>query len=537
MGDLNVDNVESRTYYSILLHDVSNKIKSTLAQDSRTTMDEVNLALKECGFGRFHIRLLFASFLGHTAGVVMSSTTPYILPVAECDLNMDLLEKGLLNAMPYVGMMASCLVAGFLTDTFGRKKFLLIGFGGLFIFSITSALSQTYNILVTSKFFEGFLSAMSFSPLLALSSELCHPGIRDRIMLFQSSFVAIGQVVLAFITWGILTFDWTDSYFNGMFVLHTWNYYLLIVSSWSLFATIFYTFIPESPKYLVTRHKYEEARSVLIQLYTENTGRTAETFKYANLWKDKAKQDFQIEESNMSIREKLSAGLENMKPIFQKPLLLYLIFFCSINFFTMQQYNVLRLWFPQLSTIVENYRHDGSEDFCFMLDEYTSDLRDLVTNTTATCVPVRSGTETYLNSVILGCICFLPNIITSLLVNKMGKKNLLIICGLISTGCTVGLRWAASKTALVSLFSTDVSAARAMISLTQAMVLEYFPTSCRSLAMSFIMMSGRTGTLFGNVMFPILLNIGCVVPLFSLASLLFGITSLTLFLPAKKNDR
>ncbi|XP_038211392.1 synaptic vesicle glycoprotein 2B-like [Zerene cesonia] len=480
MGDVNLDHVGS-------------------PETSRTAMDEVNLALKECGFGRFHIRLLFASFLGHTAGVVISSTTPYILPVAECDLDMGLLEKGILNAMPYVGMIASCLVAGFLTDTFGRKKFLLIGFGGLFIFSITSALSQTYNILVTSKFFEGFLFAMSFSPLLALSSELCHTGIRDRIMLVQSSFVAIGQVVLAFVSWGILTNDWTDSYFNGVFVLHTWNFYLLIVSSWSLFATVFYAFIPESPKYLVTRHKYEEARTVLIQLYTENTGRAVETFKYANLWKDKTKQVFEIEESKMSTREKLSAGLENIRPIFQKPLLLYLLFFCSINFFTMQQYNVLRLWFPQLSAIVEHYRHDDSEDFCYMLDAYTLDL--------------------------------------SLLVNKLGKKNLLIICGLISTGCTVGLRWAASKTELVSLFSIDVSAARAMISLTQAMVLEYFPTSGRSLAMSFIMMAGRTGTLFGNVMFPILLNIGCVVPLFSLAGLLFGITSLALFLPAKnKND-
>lgn len=92
---------------------------------------------------------------------------------------------------------------------------------------------------------------------------------------------------------------------------------------------------------------------------------------------------------------------------------------------------------------------------------------------------VRSGNETYLNTVILGCICLIPFIITSILVNKVGKRNLFMVCGIISVGCTVGLRWAVSKVALVSLFSVDVSTSQTMLSLTQAMILELFPTSFR----------------------------------------------------------
>ncbi|XP_047525421.1 synaptic vesicle glycoprotein 2A-like isoform X1 [Pieris napi] len=500
-----------------------------------TDMGMVNLALKECGFGKFHLRLLFSSFVAHTAGVIATATTPYILPIAECDLDMNLVEKGVLNAIPYLGMIASCVVAGFLTDTFGRKKFLLLGFGGLFIFSITSGLSQTYEILITSKFFEGFLFAMSFSPLLTLTSEFCHPENRDRVMLVQSSFVALGQVVVALKSWGVLSFDWTITFFNGYFVLHIWNLYLLIFSTWALFATILYAFLPESPKYFVTQQRYEEARAVLIQVYKENTGKSADSFKYINLFKDKTKLISGNSEET-SMKSKLSAGFESIKPIFRKPLLFYLLFFCSINFFTMQQYNVLRLWFPQLSTIVEHYRRDGA-DLCDMLDTYTGDLSARAANSTfsvAECVPVRSGTETYINAVVIGIVSLLPNIITSILVKHVGKKNLLIICGLICVGCTLALRWAMSKTELVSLYSTVVSSARAMISLTQTMVLEYFPTSGRSLAIGFIMMSGRIGTLIGNIMFPILLSMGCVVPFFTLAALLIGITSLSLFLPKKK---
>lgn len=66
-------------------------------------MKEIDAALIACTFGRFHIKLLSTAFVGFLAGILASSTTAYLLPSAECDLEMNLLQKGLLNAMPYVG--------------------------------------------------------------------------------------------------------------------------------------------------------------------------------------------------------------------------------------------------------------------------------------------------------------------------------------------------------------------------------------------------------------------------------------------------
>lgn len=54
-------------------------------------------------------------------------------------------------------MLLSSIVAGFLTDAFGRKIFLTVGFGGLFICTVIAGSSQTYEVLVTAKFFEGLL--------------------------------------------------------------------------------------------------------------------------------------------------------------------------------------------------------------------------------------------------------------------------------------------------------------------------------------------------------------------------------------------
>ncbi|XP_049877236.1 uncharacterized protein LOC126374589 [Pectinophora gossypiella] len=385
-----------------------------------TPMQEINSALKECGFGWFHCRLLCASYFGFCAGILITSTVPYILPNAECDLNMDLLHKGVLSAIPYVGMICSSAVAGFLTDTFGRKKFLVGGYALMAVFNVVSGLSQNYNVLLASKFCEGL----------------------------------------------VYSYEW-----------------------------------------------------------------------YVNIWKDKNIKtiDEAPENGKTSISQQLSAGLQSVKPMFQKPYVHYLMLFCFIYFLVMMLYNIIRMWFPQLSTIVEHYSSPERQELCTMLDAYTHDQRQRnITTVLEICVPTKSGTETYIYSMIIGCVCLLPYMLSGLLVNKVGKKVLLTGAGVISIGVTLGLRWVSSKAWVVALFASDMAIAQLMMSLMQATTVEFFPTTIRTLAISVTMTMGRTGSLVGNVMFPILLNMGCVVPFFTLTGLMICVTAMILMLPKKK---
>ncbi|CAH0713119.1 unnamed protein product, partial [Brenthis ino] len=503
-------------------------------------MEDVNNALKECGFGLFHIQLLCTSFVALNAGITITNSTSYILPVAECDLDMNLLQKGLLNGAPYFGMILLSIVGGFLSDTFGRKFFLIFGFGGVFIFTVLGGCSQTYSVLITAKFFEGVLFSTAFTPVITLTSEFCHNGIRDRVMLFQSSFVSVSQIVIALMSWAILPHQWKHSLFNGYIVFNTWNYYLFIMSTWSFLASFMYMFLPESPKYCITQKRYDEAREILISVYRKNTRRSADTFSYVNLWKDKSKMD-KIDETSEyktgSFSNMLTVGLHNVKPMFHKPLGLYALLFCTTNFFIMNMYNVIRLWFPQLSTIVEHYSGvDNNHSLCGMLDAYTYDLKMRGLNGTEneTCVPNVSGTETYINSIVLGSTCIIPYIIGGVLVTKVGKKNMYIACGAICTCATLALNWATSKAAMVALFSSIVALSQVMMSLNQFFTVDIFPTTTRSLAVSLTMTLGRIGTLVGNVLFPILLDMGCTVPFFTLASTMAGVTLLSFVIPSIK---
>jgi hypothetical protein len=60
-------------------------------------------ALVLCKFGKFHIRLMLTTLAASCAAMMVTTTTSYVLPNAECDLDMTMVEKGLLTSMPFFG--------------------------------------------------------------------------------------------------------------------------------------------------------------------------------------------------------------------------------------------------------------------------------------------------------------------------------------------------------------------------------------------------------------------------------------------------
>ena len=81
----------------------------------------------------------------------------YILPIAECDLKLSLLNKGTLNSATYAGMIASAIVWGYLADTLGRKKILVIGYLADAVCVFCSSMSQNFLMLVIFKFCGGLM--------------------------------------------------------------------------------------------------------------------------------------------------------------------------------------------------------------------------------------------------------------------------------------------------------------------------------------------------------------------------------------------
>ncbi|VVD02087.1 unnamed protein product [Leptidea sinapis] len=417
-------------------------INQNEAYDRDDPMIILEDALTLCKFGKFHLRLLLASFCTIFATVIVTTTSSFILPIAECDLQMDIMMKGWLNATPFFGQIATSLFVGFLVDTFGRRIFLL--------------------------------------------SEFIPKGIRDKVLLLQGSFMSISLILLSLISWAILPQKIHFVILKGYFELRSWNIYIYVCSIWSLIAAILYYTIPESPKFLLSQGRNKEALDVLKKIYRENTGNYEDSFQIKTI-KTKIQP-----KNKQTVAKQIVNSLFEVKHLLVGKLVTRLILLSIVTFVCLSTYTCLRLWYPQLSTIVENYYKDTGHysRFCEMIEHKP-------------------------NTSSIASVLFVS--VSGFVVNMMGHKLLLFIIMISCAICSGGLYFTNSSIQVALLISATCALMQTNGSLQMNIVVRVFPTQLRALAFAIVIIVGRIGSLLGNVLFPVLLKMGCMAPFFTLS--------------------
>lgn len=84
-----------------------NNLKTNLLQNSSgKLLDELadfEKAIESTGYGKFNYLLLIIAMPCCFSSVFETTTMSLILPSAECDLKLSLVDKGVLNAITYAG--------------------------------------------------------------------------------------------------------------------------------------------------------------------------------------------------------------------------------------------------------------------------------------------------------------------------------------------------------------------------------------------------------------------------------------------------
>lgn len=112
-------------------------------------------AIELCGYGKFHYILLAICGLVSTSEEMDVISMSFILPSAECDLDLNTSSKGWLNSIIFVGMMVGAYFWGSIADAVGRKKVLIvISFMNGFCI-VASSFSQTYEWFMLFRFLNG----------------------------------------------------------------------------------------------------------------------------------------------------------------------------------------------------------------------------------------------------------------------------------------------------------------------------------------------------------------------------------------------
>ncbi|KAF7285169.1 hypothetical protein GWI33_011708 [Rhynchophorus ferrugineus] len=523
--DIDLDVIDSRKASVIS----EAKVSRRLSEHEPATFEE---AITETKFGKFNIVLALLAIPASLCVVFDTSTMSYTFVAAQCDLELSLSDKGLLNAVTYGGMITSAVIWGFLFDVLGRKRLLVIGFLIDSIFVFTSSLTQNIALLLVTKYLQGFIINGPFAALSSYMSEFHSAKYRPNCQLIIGSCNSFGTVLLPMIAWGILPNTIDFSIFNYNF--HSWNIFLLITGLPAFITGLMFILLPESPKFLMSRGENDKALEVFRKVYSINTGQPKDTYpirKLVDETKLKANNQHggQVTAQRSTVQT-LKEGFRQIKPLFFPPYLLKVILTCAIMLFIVMGLNMLRLWLPQIFQTITDYQvaHNGSTaSLCTMLEIITPSNNA----SSDECVVNTDNSTVYINSIIVGCTAICGYVVAGSVIRLIGKKKMVVGVQCMTAAACVGMYF--SKQPVTALISASLFMAAGSLSnnVMISIVVDLFPTTLRTLAIALGMMIGRCGAMMGNFIFPYLLESGCEPPFFVVSGFMLAAAALSLTLP------
>ncbi|XP_067132861.1 organic cation transporter protein-like [Centruroides vittatus] len=154
----------------------------------------------------------------------------------------------------FVGFFVSGIVSGQISDRYGRRPVIISGLVLHIISGILCSFSPYYWMFTVSRFF--FSAGISASTLtyIVYVTEVVGPAHRDKVMVINSFAYCIGMLMITGVSWFL-----KDS-----------TYIQLCCSLPSILTLVFVSFIPESPRWLLTHGRLRKAEEVIRNVMEKN---------------------------------------------------------------------------------------------------------------------------------------------------------------------------------------------------------------------------------------------------------------------------
>ncbi|CAK1543793.1 unnamed protein product [Leptosia nina] len=497
--------------------------KGQILGPSVATLDEAMLAT---GFGIYNILHMLLSGLILMGVIMQSLALGYVLPAAQCDLELTLQQRGWLAAIPFAAIILTSYFWGWLADTRGRRFVMLFSMLISAVFAVLASFSPEIISFAILSFTSAVFMAGPSSVVYTYLGEFTNIRHRDKMVAFGSSFVGIGTVALPAVSWLILPVDISLPIDFLSITYRSWRLLVIAANLPLAIGFVLLLFAPESPKFLNACGQQEACLGVLRKMYAVNKRLPEDTYPIKSLMEES--QSVKALENN-GIMAILKSMKDQTLPLFQPPLLKWTLFICFIQFGLFGTTNGFYVWFPTILNSVAN--HDGgSAGICAILDAH----QKTPGNGTEVECDDTMNTTTFELSIYIGLVFSSMYIIVGFLVDFMGKKLILLIV-LSSTGlCGIAAHLVQNQHIAVVLFAI-FQMCGACIGLTNAVTVELFPTKYRAMAICLSMMFGRVGSMSGSNLIGMFLSTNCGLSFYIFGGLILTCALLCFTLPGK-ND-
>lgn len=178
---------------------------------------------------------------GMVSGVMAAITNEWALSDA---------SRGMLGSSGMLGMAIGAALSGMASDRFGRRTVImwtLIIYG---VASGCSAFAPNFEVLLILRFITGFGLGGELPAASTLISEFTPTKIRGRYVILLESFWAWGWILAALVAYLLIP-------------VYGWRMAFLVGAVPALFAAVLRYTIPESPRHLEAKGRYEEASKIV----------------------------------------------------------------------------------------------------------------------------------------------------------------------------------------------------------------------------------------------------------------------------------
>jgi len=270
----------------------------------------------------------------------------------------DAAQSGWANSCALLGCLVGALVAGALSDRFGRKRLLLFSAALFAVTSLGNALAQNFSLFVAWRMLGGVAIGLASNLSPMYIAEVAPAPLRGRLVSLNQLTIVIGILAAQFINWSLirhLPAGATDEFIRtSWYGQSSWRWMFGLTTVPALLFLAGMLAVPESPRWLVKYGHPDRARAVLARI-------GGQPYAIAALTEIQATVINEIEQVNFR---------DLLEPKMRRVLLLGVVLaafqqWCGINVIFNYAEEIFKAAGYSISSVLQNIAWTGSVNLAF----------------------------------------------------------------------------------------------------------------------------------------------------------------------------
>ncbi|KAJ5398996.1 hypothetical protein N7465_009485 [Penicillium sp. CMV-2018d] len=212
--------------------------------------------IKDRGLRKLNMGIVFMFSTASSAGYIGNLVNSLlVLPEFGAIIGgLDPNIVGLIIAATSLGALVSFAPASYIADTFGRKMCVLVGSSIVIVGAIIGTAVKNHWAFFGTRVLSGIGMGIAQTAAPLLATEIAHPRQRQTATALYNASWCLGAITSAAVTYATI----------GIANSWSWRVPCLLQMSYPLFQILgLLMFVPESPRWLVSKGRKDEALAVL----------------------------------------------------------------------------------------------------------------------------------------------------------------------------------------------------------------------------------------------------------------------------------